>query len=322
MLSKYRSSKAFVVSFTLHLIVGVIGFFFWSSEQFIANQDSINAVLMKVEEPKRKRMNRPKRPQVQRQKATVQTNQPSLKILTSNAPPTDRGVVSAAEPTQFTMGPLNLGDNMGLSTGSVTPQAMPQMERVITRPVKKVDSQERPKSRLVRFIERQEGPQRIIYCVDLSSSMLGLQPRQLRRILGIMADSLEFLESHDQFNVSTFSEEVQFYQPDFLSVTEANIADTIAHLESVKPVKNERYSDKDMLEALQETHNRGPTIVVLFSDGILTSGIPDLKAIEEQATTDIRIFTMAIDMAEDFPGAVLLEMLANRSEGEFWLVRR
>ena len=322
MRSKYRSSKALVVSFTLHAIVGVIGFFFWTSNQFVAHQDSINAVLMKVEEPKRKRMNRPKRPQVQRQKTTVQTNQPALKILTSNAPATDRGVVSAAEPTQFSLGPMNLDDNVGLSTGSITPQAMPQMERVITNPIKKVDSEERPKSRLVRFIERQEGPQRIIYCIDLSSSMIGLQPRKLRRILGIMANSLEFLEPHDQFNVCTFSEEVQFYQPNFLPVSDTDIADTIAHLESAKPVKSERYSDKDMLEALQETHNRGPTIVVLFSDGILTSGIPDLKAIEQQATTDIRIFTMAIDMAEDFPGAVLLGMLATRSEGEFWLVGR
>jgi hypothetical protein len=322
MRSKYRSSKALVVSFTLHAIVGVIGFFFWTSNQFVAHQDSINAVLMKVEEPKRKRMNRPKRPQVQRQKTTVQTNQPALKILTSNAPATDRGVVSAAEPTQFSLGPMNLDDNVGLSTGSITPQAMPQMERVITNPIKKVDSEERPKSRLVRFIERQEGPQRIIYCIDLSSSMIGLQPRKLRRILGIMANSLEFLEPHDQFNVCTFSEEVQFYQPNFLPVSDTDIADTIAHLESAKPVKSERYSDKDMLEALQETHNRGPTIVVLFSDGILTSGIPDLKAIKQQATTDIRIFTMAIDMAEDFPGAVLLGMLATRSEGEFWLVGR
>ena len=322
MRSKYRSSKALVVSFTLHAIVGVIGFFFWTSNQFVAHQDSINAVLMKVEEPKRKRMNRPKRPQVQRQKTTVQTNQPALKILTSNAPATDRGVVSAAEPTQFSLGPMNLDDNVGLSTGSITPQAMPQMERVITNPIKKVDSEERPKSRLVRFIERQEGPQRIIYCIDLSSSMIGLQPRKLRRILGIMANSLEFLEPHDQFNVCTFSEEVQFYQPNFLPVSDTDIADTIAYLESAKPVKSERYSDKDMLEALQETHNRGPTIVVLFSDGILTSGIPDLKAIKQQATTDIRIFTMAIDMAEDFPGAVLLGMLATGSEGEFWLVRR
>ena len=322
MRSKYRSSKALVVSFTLHAIVGVIGFFFWTSNQFVAHQDSINAVLMKVEEPKRKRMNRPKRPQVQRQKTTVQTNQPALKILTSNAPATDRGVVSAAEPTQFSLGPMNLDDNVGLSTGSITPQAMPQMERVITNPIKKVDSEKRPKSRLVRFIERQEGPQRIIYCIDLSSSMIGLQPRKLRRILGIMANSLEFLEPHDQFNVCTFSEEVQFYQPNFLPVSDTDIADTTAYLESAKPVKSERYSDKDMLEALQETHNRGPTIVVLFSDGILTSGIPDLKAIEQQAATDIRIFTMAIDMAEDFPGAVLLGMLATRSEGEFWLVRR
>ncbi len=267
-------------------------------------------------------MNRPKRPQVRRQKTTVQTNQPALKILTSNAPATERGVVSAAEPTQFSLGPMNLDDNVGLSTGSVAPQAMPQMERVITNPIKKVDSKERPKSRLVKFIERQEGPQRIIYCVDLSSSMVGLQPRKLRRILGIMTNSLEFLESHDQFNVCTFSEEVQFYQPNFLPVSDTDIADTTAHLESAKPVKSERYSDKDMLEALQETHNKVPTIVVLFSDGILTSGIPDLKAIEKQATTDIRIFTMAIDMAEDFPGAVLLGMLATRSKGEFWLVRR
>ncbi len=322
MLSKYRSSKALVVSFALHFIAGVIGFFFWTGEQFIANQDAINAVLMKVEEPKTKRMNRPKRPQVRRQKANVQTNQPALKILTSNAPATDRGVVSAAEPTQFTMGPLNLGDNVGLSTESVTPQAMPQMERVITRPVKKVDSQARPKSRLVRFIERQEGPQRIIYCVDLSSSMVGLAPRKLQRILRIMSNSLEFLEPHDEFNVCTFSEEVYFYQPDFLPVSEVDIADTAAHLEGAKPVKSERYSDRDMLEALQEAHNRGPTIVVLFSDGILTSGIPNLQTIAQHTTTETRIFTMAIDMAEDFPGAVLLRMLATHSEGEFWLVRR
>ncbi len=322
MLSKYKSSKALVISFTLHAIAGVIGFFFWTSEQFVGHQDSINAVLMKVEEPKRKRMNRRKRPQVRRQKANVQTNQPALKILTSNAPATDRGVVSAAEPTQFSLGPMNLNDNVGLSTGSVTPQAMPQMERVITNPIKKVDPEERRKSRLVKFIERQEGPQRIIYCLDLSSSMVGLKPRKLQRILRIMGNSLEFLEPHDQFNVCTFSEEVQFYQPDFLPVSEANIAATSAYLEGAKPVKSERYSDKDMLEALQETHNRGPTIVVLFSDGILTSGIPDLKAIEQRATGDIRIFTMAIDMAEDFPGAVLLGMLATRSDGEFWLVRR
>ena len=76
MRSKYKSSKAFVVSFVLHFIAGVIGFFFWTSDQFVGNQDAISAVLMKVEEPKRKRMNRPKRPQVRRQKANVQTNQP------------------------------------------------------------------------------------------------------------------------------------------------------------------------------------------------------------------------------------------------------
>ena len=321
MKSKSKSSKALIVSFVLHLIVGLVGVFFWPTQRTTREQGSINAVLMQVEKPKTKRMSRPKRAQVRKQKTTVQTNRPALKILTSNAPATDRGVVSAAQPTQFNLEPLDLSDGIGLSTDSVTPQAMPQMDRVETTPIKpESDEVERPKSRLVKFIERQEGPQRIIYCVDLSSSMLGLNPRKLQKILAIMGDSLEFLEAHDVFNIITFSGEVEFYQPNFLSVNDANVFAAIAYLDQAKPTKSSRYSDRDMLEALQEMRNRRPTIVVLFSDGILTSGIPDPKAIQQHTTADTRIFTMAIDMAEDFPGAVLLRMLAVRSEGEFWLV--
>ncbi len=323
MKSKYRSSKALIVSFALHLIVGVVGFFFWPMQRPSLEQEAIDAVLMHVERPKVKRLNRPKRVQIRKQKATMQTNQPRLKILTSNAPATERGIVSAAEPTQFrALDSLDLSDGIGLSTGGVTPHAMPQMERVITIPVKPdPDEAERPKSRLVKFIERQEGPQRIIYCVDLSSSMLGLNPRKLRKILAIMKDSLEFLAPHDLFNILTFSGEIKFYRTNFLSVNDVNISDAIAYLDLAKPTKSTRYSDKDMLEALQATHKKQPTIIVLFSDGILTSGFPDPKVIQQHTAGNTGIFTMAIDMAEDFPGAVLLHMLADRSGGEFWLVK-
>jgi len=47
----------------------------------------------------------------------VNTNQPKLKILTSNAPPTSRGVISASKPTEFSLdGSINLNtetENLG-----------------------------------------------------------------------------------------------------------------------------------------------------------------------------------------------------------------
>lgn len=214
MKSRYRSSKALTVSFALHLIVGVIGFFLWPTQKLRLEQNAVNAVLMKVERPKTKRLSRQKRVQVKKQvKATSQTNRPRLKILTSNAPLSERGIASAAEPMPFrALDSLDLSG--GLTTRVVTPQAMPQMERVITTPVKPKSAEAaRPKSRLVKFIERQEGPQRIIYCVDFSSSMLSLNPRKFQRMLAIMADSLEFLEPHDLFNIMTFSGEIQSYRP-------------------------------------------------------------------------------------------------------------
>ena len=321
---KRKSSTALLVSFVLHLIIGVVGFFFWPSRnQAILDAQAIEGALMQVEKPKIKRLSRPRRPQVRKEvKSTTQSNSPRLKILTSNAPATERGVMSAAEATPFNaLDSLNLSDGIGPATdGITTPTAMPQVERVITGPVAVSEAPPRPKSRLVKFIERQQGPQRIIYCVDLSSSMLNLSQLKLKRILDIMKDSLDFLEPHDSFNVVAFSEEVEFFRPGFLSVNGLDVSDTAAYLGSAKPTKNTRYSDKDMLEALNATQEQKPTIVVLFSDGILTSGMPDLQKIRQRAAGGVRIFTMGIGMAEDFPGAVLLRMLADGSQGEFWLV--
>jgi hypothetical protein len=322
--SKTTSRTALTVSFALHLIIGVLGLFFWPSQRPASEQQAIEGVLMQIEETQVKRVNRPKRIQIQREvTATAQMNQPSLKLLTSNAPPTERGVVSAAKLMPFQpTGSLNLGEGIGLTTDTITtPQAMPQLERVITRPVKQEPVEpERPKSRLAQFIERQEGPQRILYCIDLSSSMRSLPARRLQKILSIMQDSLDFLEPHDAFNIMTFGAEIQLHRSNFASVDAAHVADANAFLKQAKPTGSQLASDKDMLEALQEAKKHQPTIIVLFSDGILTSGVPDLQRIRQQAGGEAKIFSMGIDMAADFPGAVLLRMLAEGGNGEFWLV--
>jgi hypothetical protein len=320
MKSKHKSGKAFAVSVILHIIAGMVGFFFWPIAELSLDEGAVTAVLMKVEKPRIKRMNRRKRARIQKVTETnLTTNQPNLKILTSNAPVTQRGIVSAAAPTKLgDLGSLDFsGDNLTTNTVRIAPR----MHEMVKTPVKTEPvEEERAKSRLVKFIEKQPYPQQIVYCVDLSSSMLGLTPRKLHKIIAILQDSLPFLEPHDQFNIMTFSSEVEFYQPNFLPVNDDNISSAVAYLNAAKPEKSSRYADKDMFEALQEAKKGQPTIIVLFSDGILTSGFPDMKAVEKQIADKTKIFAIATEMAEDFPGAVLLKMLADTSSGEFWLV--
>ena len=321
---KSKSSKALLISVLLHLGVGVLGLFYWFGTNPQRNTDSINALFIMEEKPKVRRVARRKRVQLA-QKRTRDTNQPRLKILTSNQPASNRGVVSAAEPAPFQQfGPLNLDDTVGPTSTNVEFDETPRVQKVIERPFKKQPkNRQRFKSRLVKFIEAQEGPQRIVYCIDLSTSMQNLPPRKLKRVIDLMRDSLTFLEPHDSFNVVAFSTELAVYQGDFVPVTDQAVSEAAAYLANIRPKIGTKGSDHDMLMALTETAKTAPTLVVLFSDGIPTTiAGPDLTLIGEHATGNGRIFAMGIGMAPNFPGAVMLKRLATVSEGDLWLVDR
>jgi hypothetical protein len=319
-----KSSKAFLISVLLHLGIGVLGLFYWFGTNPQRNTDNINAMFIMEEKPKVRRIPRRKRVQAA-QKRTRNTNQPRLKILTSNQPATTRGVVSAEEPAPFQPFDTNdLGEPVGPTATAVEFDDTPRVQRVVERPFKKRRKEkERFKSRLVRFIEAQEGPQRIVYCIDLSTSMQNLPPHKLKRIIDLMRNSLTFLEPHDSFNVMAFSTELAVYQGDFVPVTEEAVSEASAYLADIQPKTNAKGTDHDMLITLTETAKTAPTIVVLFSDGIPTTiKGPDLTLIGEHATGNGRIFAMGIGMAPNFPGAVMLKQLATVSEGDLWLVDR
>ena len=319
-----KSSKALLISVLLHLGVGVLGLFYWFGTNPQRNTDSINALLIMEEKPKVRRVQRRKRVEMMR-KRTRDTNQPRLKILTSNQPATTRGVVSAAEPAPFQAFDNNdLSEPVGPTSTSVEFDNTPRVQRVIERPFKKQPkTKERPKSRLVKFIEAQEGPQRIVYCVDLSTSMQNLPPHKLKRVIDLMRDSLTFLETHDSFNIVAFSTEIVVYEEGFVPVTEQTVAASSNYLGNIGFQIHKDGTDHDMLSTLTETAKTAPTIVVLFSDGIPTTiEGTDLNLIGEHATGNGRIFAMGTGMAPNFPGAVMLKQLATVSEGDLWLVDR
>ena len=321
---KARSSTSLLISVALHLIVGIIGFYFWFGVVPSQDIDSLDAFFTDVEQPKTKRITPPKRPQIHHQ-TTQSTHQPNLKILTSNQPATYRGVVSAAEPTEFRpFEKVNLSDGITPGPTAIEFKGAPRLQSGVEGPIEKPKkAPERIKSRLVQFIEAQEGPQRIIYCVDLSNSMQNLPDRKLKKILDIMQDSLTFLEPHDSFNIVAFSTELSVYQDKFVPVSEETVDTSSAYLADIESQIRTKGTDHDMLTSLTEIAKTSPTIVVLFSDGIPTSITkPDLTLVGGHAKGNGRIFAMGIGMAPNFPGAVMLKHLANVSNGDLWLVDR
>jgi hypothetical protein len=321
---KSKSSKAFLVSVLLHLGVGVLGLFYWFSTAPMREASSINALFVREEKPKFRRVTPPKRAQIVQNK-TRDVSQQRLKILTSNAPVSSRGVVSAADPAPFQQFDNNdLVEPIGPTATSVDFDDVPRVQKVIERPfVKEEKVETRYKSRLVKFIEAQEGPQRIVYCVDLSTSMQNLPPHKLKKIIDLMRDSLTFLEPHDSFNIVAFSTELIVYQEDFVSVTEKAVSESADYLADIQSQIHAKGTDHDMLTALTEITKTSPTLVVLFSDGIPTTiEGPDLTLVGQYATGNGRIFAMGIGMSPNFPGAVMLKRLATVSQGDLWLVDR
>ena len=321
---KSKSSKALLVSVLLHLGVGVLGFFYWFSTAPMREASSINALFVREEKPKVRRVTPPKRAQLV-QKRSRAVSQQRLKILTSNAPVSSRGVVSAADPAPFQQfDSKDVGEPVGPTATSVEFDDVPRVQKVIERPfVKQEKVETRFKSRLVKFIEAQEGPQRIVYCVDLSTSMQTLPPHKLKKIIDLMRDSLTFLEPHDGFNIVAFSTALVVYRENFVPVTDETVAASSNYLADIQSQIHTKGTDHDMLTALTEIAKTGPTLVVLFSDGIPTTiEGPDLTLVGQYATGNGRIFAMGIGMSPNFPGAVMLKRLATVSQGDLWLVDR
>ena len=321
---KSKSSKAFLISVLLHLGIGMLGLFFWFSTAPMREASSINALFVREEKPKVRRVTPPKRAQIV-QKRTRDVSQQRLKILTSNAPVSSRGVVSTAEPAPFQQFDSNdLVEPIGPTATSIDFDDVPRVQKVIERPfVKEEKVETRYKSRLVKFIEAQEGPQRIVYCVDLSTSMQNLPPHKLKKIIDLMRDSLTFLEPHDSFNIVAFSTALSVYQESFVPVTEKAVSASADYLAKIQTQIHTKGTDHDMLTALTEIAKTSPTLVVLFSDGIPTTiEVPDLTLVGQYATGNGRIFAKGIGMAPNFPGAVMLKRLATVSQGDLWLVDR
>ena len=323
MFARYKFSKFLLISLLAHFILVLVLFVLPTTYQQTVEK-KVDVVFLDLESKPLKRRSAPKRAAIQpiresnftvgRASANVAVTQ--MRVSSENAVYTDANIrsgdsdVLAATPIGTT------ADTFSSSIGERQMHAYNQpieMKRVTTKSGK-------PKSRLILFIERMEGPQDIIYCIDLSSSMNALGIGNFRIVVNLIQDSLQALEIHDQFNIFTFGARTLFYKPDMIPVTENNVEQAIKFLSQLSPGKIPSNFETDLFTALEQSERVNPSIIVLCSDGLPTTGAPDLKNIMNNISSGGKLFTMTINMDETYPGAVLLNKLAEKSEGEFWLV--
>jgi len=324
MFAKSKFSLFMLLSIFAHLIFALVLFVMPSSyHQTI--EKKVDVVFFNVESKPLQRRSAPKRAAIQplrdsefregRASANVDVTQ--MRVSSSG------GVYTDAQIRGGDSDVLAATPGVGMDGDDFSSSIDEHQMRAYNRPIemKRVETKSgKPKSRLILFIERMEGPQDIIYCIDLSSSMNALGIGNFHTVVNLIQESLRVLEAHDQFNIFTFGARTVFYKSDMISVTENNVEQAVKFLNQMRPGKIPSNFETDLFTALDQSERVNPSIIVLFSDGLPTTDTPNLKNIMNNIGGGAKLFTMTINMDKTYPGAVLMNRISAKSAGEFWLV--
>ena len=183
---------------------------------------------------------------------------------------------------------------------------------------------------IIEFIEEAEGPQQVVFCLDVSASMQAAGLRKLELAIEAIKEALSSLDADDSFNIITFAANAKMGKRQLAPVTEKNIETVSKYLDRFTPEKIANSQGTNLLEAIETALDVNPSIIVLVTDGLPTTS-PG-KNIEIDSTTiletvkaknvngaSIYIVALEIDLKRS-PGAALLVDLVEQNSGEIKVV--
>ena len=183
---------------------------------------------------------------------------------------------------------------------------------------------------IIEFIEEAEGPQRVVFCLDISASMQAAGLRKLQLAIEAIREALYSLDEDDSFNIITFDAHAKLGKRQLAPVTEKNIETVSKYLDRFTPESIAKNLGTNLLETIETALEINPSIVVLVTDGLPTAG--PYSNIEIDSTTiletvkaknvngaSIYIVALEIDLKRS-PGAALLVDLAGQNSGEIKVV--
>lgn len=183
---------------------------------------------------------------------------------------------------------------------------------------------------IIDFLNEFEGPQNVVYCLDISASMQAAGLGKLELAVNSIKDSVMNLGSDDALNVVAFSTTAKAMSKNMLQANAKNMKRTLKYLDSFTPKRIEGNLGTNILEALDASLNLDASVVVLVTDG-LPVAIPDypmetnsqkiLEGIRQKNLNNARIYVVALEIDVKYsPGAELLVSLAEQHNGKLKVI--
>lgn len=182
-----------------------------------------------------------------------------------------------------------------------------------------------------RFLNSLDGPQDVVFCLDVSPSMLaaGLEIK-LELALNSIKDSVMMLGADDRFNIVPFSGTARLMSEKLLEANETNISRALLYLDTFTPERIYENKGTNILAALQIALKQNSSAIVLVTDGTPQSvaGLdiekdPDkiLDYVREHNVNNARIYVVGLEIdLRNARGAYLLPSLAHQTKGDIKVV--
>lgn len=181
---------------------------------------------------------------------------------------------------------------------------------------------------IIDFLNELEGPKDVVYCLDITASMVAAGMKKLPLAINALKDSVLMLGNEDTFNLVTFSMHVEAMSERMLPANAASIERTLKYLNRFTPRSIQGNTDTNILSALEAALAFEPTVVVLITDGlpqvesdspvyIETSPQKILDAVRERNIGNAAIYVVGLEIdLKRSRGAKLLVSLAEEHNGK------
>ncbi len=185
---------------------------------------------------------------------------------------------------------------------------------------------------IIKFLNDLDGPQNVVYCLDVSASMQAAGLNKLELALNAVKDSVLMLGSDDKFNIVPFSTTAKIMSEKLLPADEKNIKHALWYLDRFTPASIQNNRGTNILEALKTALAHESSVIVLVTDGLPTTiqgqeieTNPEniLALVQEQNVQNARIYVVALEIdLRTSPGAYLLESIAIQNNGDLKVVNQ
>ena len=183
---------------------------------------------------------------------------------------------------------------------------------------------------IIEFIEEVEGPQRVVFCLDVSASMQAAGLRKLELAIEAIKEALSSLDEEDSFNIITFHANAKLGKRELAPVTEKNIETVSKYLDRFTREEIVENIGTNLLETIETALEVNPSIIVLVTDGLPAAGpnqnieIDSTKILETVKAKNVNgasIYIVALEVdPKRTPGGALLVDLVKQNNGEIKVV--